>query len=238
MPHSCGTPHGEGRPETPAEAAHFEAALPVERPGENGEPEDLNPIMTMWSPIWRTWLPTFESNFAWLMRIISTLQPLAGTSARTWTIGGATWSSSTCRRWLYYLDRQLALQQVEVQRDQQENQQEQIQMAVNQRINQLLNRNVYLTPRGECWHLSEACTRARSHSVVYGRRACLVCVHALQVPPAEPAPWLPHLWRWSHHNDLNLDPLWQEPNLVELGRWPSYEFNFLTFSFTLFFSPM
>lgn len=64
--------HGEGRPETPAEAAHFEAALPVERPGENGEPEDLNPIMTMWSPIWRTWLPTFESNFAWLMRIIPT----------------------------------------------------------------------------------------------------------------------------------------------------------------------
>jgi len=34
--------------------------------------KNLNPIMMMWSPIWRTWLPTFESNFAWPMRIIST----------------------------------------------------------------------------------------------------------------------------------------------------------------------
>ena len=88
----------------------------------------------------------------------------------------------------FYMDRQLALQNAEQHELQHRNQQEAIELAINQRINQLVNRNVYFTPRGECWHLSEACARARTHSTVFGRRACLVCVHALQVQPAEPAP--------------------------------------------------
>ena len=83
----------------------------------------------------------------------------------------------------FYLDRQMTLYHADQERDRQE---EAIQMAVNQRINQLVNRNVFFTPRGECWHLSEACARSRSHSGVFGRRACLVCVHALQVRQEEP----------------------------------------------------
>ena len=83
----------------------------------------------------------------------------------------------------FYMDRQMVLHRADQERDRQE---EQIEMAVNQRINQLVNRNVFFTPRGECWHLSEACARARSHSTVFGRRACLVCVHALQVRQTEP----------------------------------------------------
>ena len=82
----------------------------------------------------------------------------------------------------FYLDRQLVLHRADQERDRQE---EQIQNAVNQRINQLLNRNVYLTPHGECWHLSEGCARSRTHSTVVSRRACLVCVHALQVRQLE-----------------------------------------------------
>ena len=77
----------------------------------------------------------------------------------------------------FYMDRQLVLHQADKQRQQQE----EIQMAVNQRINQLLNRDVFFTPRGECWPLSEACARARSHCTVFGRRACRVCVRALQI---------------------------------------------------------
>ena len=88
----------------------------------------------------------------------------------------------------FYMDRQLALYQADQQRDRQE---EQIQMAVNQRINQLLNREVYFTPRGECWHLSSRCARARSHSTVFGRRACRICVHALQVQQQGPQGWHP-----------------------------------------------
>lgn len=82
----------------------------------------------------------------------------------------------------FYLDRQMTLVRADQEGDRQE---EAIQMAVNQRINQLVNRNVFFTPRGECWHLSEACARARSHSGVFGRRACRVCVHALQVRQEE-----------------------------------------------------
>ena len=85
----------------------------------------------------------------------------------------------------FYMDRQMTLHQTEQQVHQQ---QQQIQNIVNQRINQLLNRNVFVTPRGECWHLSEACARARAHSTVSGRRACRVCVHALQVQQQEPEP--------------------------------------------------
>ena len=78
----------------------------------------------------------------------------------------------------FYMDRQLVLLQAD---QQQERQDEQIQNAVNQRINQLLNRDVFFTPRGECWHLSQACAAARARTTVFGRRACRVCVHALQV---------------------------------------------------------
>ena len=80
------------------------------------------------------------------------------------------------------MDRQLALYQMDQQRDPQE----EIQNAVNQRINQLLNRNVFFTRGGECWHLSQACATARAHTAVFGRRACRVCVHALQVQQPEP----------------------------------------------------
>ena len=83
----------------------------------------------------------------------------------------------------FYMDRQLVLHNADQERNRQE---EQIQMTINQRINQLLNRDVFFTPRGECWHLSEACARARSHSTVFGRRACRVCVHALQVQQEGP----------------------------------------------------
>ena len=83
----------------------------------------------------------------------------------------------------FYMDRQLVLHNADQERARQE---QQIQMAINQRINQLLNRDVFFTPRGECWHLSEACARARAHSTVFGRRACRVCVHALQVQQEGP----------------------------------------------------
>ena len=180
--------HGEGRPETPAEAAHFEAAFPVERPGENGEHQEPEPhhddvvtnLENLVAHLREQLRLANEDNlhhYNQLQELLQEHERLVEQHEAAQRVAGD-----------YYLDRQLALQQVEVQRNQQENQQEQIQMAVNQRINQLLNRNVYLTPRGECWHLSEACARARSHSVVDGRRACRVCVHALQVPPAEPAP--------------------------------------------------
>ena len=82
----------------------------------------------------------------------------------------------------FYMDRQLALHQMDQRRDPQE----EIQNAVNQRINQLLNRDVFFTRGGECWHLSRACATARAHTGVFGRRACRVCVHALQVQQPEP----------------------------------------------------
>ena len=119
----------------------------------------------------------------------------------------------------FYLDRQLVLHQLDQQRDPQE----EIQNAVNQRINQLLNRNVYFTRGGECWHLSEACATARAHTGVFGRRACRVCVHALQVQQQPQGPWM---WTLSFgsftpepdYTDMRL-------NVVELGGLLSNSFS-------------
>ena len=82
----------------------------------------------------------------------------------------------------FYMDRQWTLHQAEQQRDQQENE---IQNVIDQRINQLLNRQVYFTPGGVCWHLAESCARGRTRGRVVARRACQVCVHALQLRQTE-----------------------------------------------------
>ncbi len=82
----------------------------------------------------------------------------------------------------FYMDRQWTLHQAEQQGAQQDNE---IQNVIDQRINQLLNRQVYFTLSGECWHLAETCVRGRTHGRVLARRACRVCVHALQLRQTE-----------------------------------------------------
>ena len=122
----------------------------------------------------------------------------------------------------FYMDRQLVLHQMDQQRDLEV----EIQNAVNQRINQLLNRHVFFTRGGECWHLSLACATARAHTPVFGRRACRVCVHALQVLQPEPDVWAPFdagttfRWAWL---------LWHEFQRGGPGRWISWNSTFSPF---------